>query len=283
MKIIVLGQGYLGKKIGAYFNCKVFANRITSQLCVDDIINDERPDFVINCIGKTGRPNIDWCEDNKEQTFFSNVIVPAFIYEACVKYNAKMVHIGSGCTYQGDKGGEGYSELDIPNWDGNYYAWSKIISERYLYSFNVLQLRIRMPFFYDRDSRNLLTKILKYNKIVESDNSITYIPDMLEALKALLEKNAVGIYNVVNRDGITHGRILHHYQKISGKNLDYELVDISTLDKLTKVRRSNCVLSVKKLDDIGIYMPSAIDAMERCIYKYCIDEENYECEAAEKR
>jgi nucleoside-diphosphate-sugar epimerase len=43
-----------------------------------------------------------------------------------------MVHIGSGCTYQGDNDGKGYSEEDIPNWDGNYYAWTKIVSERYL-------------------------------------------------------------------------------------------------------------------------------------------------------
>jgi dTDP-4-dehydrorhamnose reductase len=279
MKIIVLGQGYLGKKIANYFNCQVFGNRIFTQKCVDDIISIEKPDVIINCIGKTGRPNIDWCEDNRQQTFFSNVVVPTYIHNSCVANNAKMIHIGSGCTYQGNNEGRGYGEDDNPNWDGNYYAWSKIVSERYLSSFDVLQLRIRMPFFYDRDPRNLLTKLLKYTKIVEADNSITYIPDMLTALKALIQKNATGIYNVVNRDGITHGRILHHYQKISGNNLNYKLVDVSELNNLTKVRRSNCVLSLKKLDDIGIYMPSAIDAMERCIYNYCKNGANYECEA----
>jgi dTDP-4-dehydrorhamnose reductase len=126
-----------------------------------------------------------------------------------------------------------------------------------------------MPFHHNRNSRNLLSKLLNYNKIVEASNSITYVPDLLVATEALLQKNAVGIYNVVNRGGITHGRILQHYEKISGKKLDYQLIQENELDKMTLVRRSNCVLSVQKLDNMGIYMPSAIDAMERCVFNYC--------------
>lgn len=33
-----------------------------------------RPTHVINSAGVTGRPNVDWCESNKEATIRSNVI-----------------------------------------------------------------------------------------------------------------------------------------------------------------------------------------------------------------
>lgn len=273
MKYLVIGNGFLGKIIAKHFNSFLLCEKIENLTDVENIVALKKPDIVINCAGKTGRPNIDWCEDHKEETFFSNVIVPTYIQKICNINNIKMVHIGSGCTYQGTKNGLGFSEDDAPNHDCNYYAWTKIVSERYLADFNVLQLRIRMPFYDRSDPRNLLDKILKYDKIVESENSITYVPDLLMALDALLYKNATGIFNVVNRGGITHGRILHHYQKISGKQLNYKLIDVFELDKVTKAPRSNCVLSVDKLESIGIYMPTAIDAMERCIYNYCNQQE----------
>ena len=269
MKYLIFGNGFLGNIIANHFNGHLYAEKLYTQDDVETAILLHKPEVVINCAGKTGTPNIDWCEENKKETFFANVILPAYMQNACLKARVKLVHIGSGCTYQGTNGGKGFSEKDKPNHDANYYAWSKIVSERYLSSFDVLQLRIRMPFHHVSHPRNLLNKILKYKKIIEAENSITYVPDLISALEALLHKNAVGVYNVVNRDGITHGRILHHYQKISGIQLDYQLIDEKELDFITKVPRSNCVLSVEKLDSIGIFMPSAIDAMERCIYKYC--------------
>jgi dTDP-4-dehydrorhamnose reductase len=266
---LILGDGYLGNHFAQYFNAHCSKRKFYTEQEVHNEIAFAKPKYVINCAGKTGRPNIDWCENNKEETFFSNVVLPTFIQKACAKHNVKMIHIGSGCTYQGDNGGRGFSETDVPNWDGNYYAWTKIVSEKYLSAFDVLQIRIRMPFHFDNNPRNLLSKLLKYDKVVEAENSITYVPDLLRAVEGLVHKNATGIYNVVNRDGITHGRILHHYEKISGKKLNYKLIQASDLDSMTLVRRSNCVLSVDKLDACGIYMPSAIDAMERAVFYAC--------------
>jgi nucleoside-diphosphate-sugar epimerase len=274
MKYLVLGNGYLGNHFSRFFKCHLFAEKIKTEQMMHDILSVYKPEFVINCAGKTGRPNIDWCETHKDETFFANVLLPTYIQKACEKHQAKMVHIGSGCTYQGDNGHRGFSEIDEPNWSGNYYAWTKIVSERYLNDFDVLQIRIRMPFNHDNNSRNLLTKLLAYDKVVEANNSITYVPDLLVATDALVQKNATGIFNVVNRDGITHGRILHHYEKISNKKLNYKLISASDLDSMTLVRRSNCVLSVDKLDSYGIYMPSSIDAMERCVYSYCNQNNN---------
>ena len=44
---------------------------------------DEQPDIVINCAGKTGHPNVDWCEDHKMETLRSNVTGPLVLLEEC--------------------------------------------------------------------------------------------------------------------------------------------------------------------------------------------------------
>lgn len=269
MKFLVVGDGYLGRKYAKHFNSFIVPYKLFSQYDVDKAIDTSEAEYVINCAGKTGRPNIDWCESNKEETFFANVVLPSYIYNSCRKCNVKMIHIGSGCTYQGDNQGQGYFESDKPNYDGNFYAWTKIVSEQYLSAFNVLQLRIRMPLSPDNNPRNLLNKLLGYKKIVDAENSITYVDDLLKATDALIQKNASGIYNVVNTGSLKHSQLLHHYQKISGKKLNYEIIDVQELDSITAVRRSNCVLSTSKLESLGIYMPSAIDAMERCMLEYC--------------
>jgi hypothetical protein len=33
-----------------------------------------KPTHVLNSAGVTGRPNVDWCEDNKKETIRANVI-----------------------------------------------------------------------------------------------------------------------------------------------------------------------------------------------------------------
>jgi dTDP-4-dehydrorhamnose reductase len=69
MKHLIVGNGFLGQEYSKYFNCYCYTYKIMTQEQMDDLLNYYQPDVVINCAGKTGRPNIDWCESNKEDTF----------------------------------------------------------------------------------------------------------------------------------------------------------------------------------------------------------------------
>ena len=61
-----------------------------------------KPDVIINCLGKTGRPNVDWCESNKSETYESNVTLPLMIAEWCEKNEVHLIQLGSGCIYFGE-------------------------------------------------------------------------------------------------------------------------------------------------------------------------------------
>ena len=135
-KYLIFGNGFLGNKFNSFLD-----NSFISELEIREIdpvieeINKYSPEIIINCVGRTGTPNIDWCEKNQSKTFHSNVLVPLIIAEACKRLNKKMVHIGSGCVYEGDNNGAGFSEEDEPNYFGSFYSETKIISEKLLKKF----------------------------------------------------------------------------------------------------------------------------------------------------
>tara|TARA_Y100000310_G_scaffold96377_1_gene94148 strand:- start:1210 stop:2040 length:831 start_codon:yes stop_codon:yes gene_type:complete len=272
-KYLILGNGYLGNKFNRFLEDSILSqSRINSVEDVKKEIELHEPEFVINCIGKTGTPNVDWCEDHKIETLQGNVLVPTYIAIACKELGKKMVHLGSGCIYEGDNDGSGFKEGDAPNFEGSYYSRTKLISEKILSDFEVLIVRLRMPIDGHPGPRNLLTKLLKYNQIVNIPNSITIIDDLLNITKQLMDKNQTSIFNVVNKNPITHKELLKIYEEISNKKLDYELIDERTLDQITKAKRSNCVLSIEKLEQLKIDVPETKEAVKKCIIKYIAEE-----------
>jgi len=269
IKYLILGNGYLGNKFNNFLENSILSKiRVTNSEEVQEEIKKYNPDFVINCIGKTGRPNIDWCESHKAETLFSNVTVPALILDACQKLDKKMVHIGSGCIYGGDNHGNGFSEEDEPNFFGSFYSRTKIFSEKILKELDILQLRIRMPTDSIPNERNLITKILKYDKIINTPNSITIIEDLLAAAKKLMDKDAKGIFNIVNPGAETHKELIDLYNEFSNKKKEFEVISIDQLDSSLKARRSNCILSTKKLEQQGIFMKPVNEALRETIQKY---------------
>lgn len=273
MKYLVLGNGYLGNRFAEYFNCTLEASRINSTQDALKLIEIYNPEVIINCIGKTGKPNVDWCEDNKESTFDGNVSTPSQIALACEMKGVKMVHIGSGCIFEGDNNGQGFSEEDKPNFRGSFYSRTKIMSEKLLEEFDVLQLRIRMPLDSRPGGRNLLNKIKNYKTILSTPNSITIIDDLLRVTKELLEKDATGIYNVVNPGEMTNDHLLNLYSQISGNELSFSIVSADQFEGMTKARRSNCILSTNKLTNSGIQISPINDAVKSCLQKYWENEQ----------
>ena len=168
MKVLIFGNGYIGNRLAKSIEGSVLCiNKVYTINEIHTAIKQNSPNVVINCIGKVGRPNIDWCESNKEETFFTNVTLPFLMREVCSALDIKMVHISTGCIYEG-KGN--YTEDDKPNFHGSFYSMTKEICEDGLKHFDVLQLRIRMPIDNIVNPRNLLTKLLNYDEIINEVN-----------------------------------------------------------------------------------------------------------------
>lgn len=111
MKTMVCGpKGFLGTAF-----LKAIPSAIPSQvdICdleqVGDALDRHWPDVVINCAGKTGQPNIDWCETNRLVTAQANITGPLVLLGECMARDIFLAHIGSGCIFEGDNQGCGFS------------------------------------------------------------------------------------------------------------------------------------------------------------------------------
>jgi len=267
MKVLLFGaRGYLGEQfLRLYPDAMAPAVDIADAGAVAKVLDAEKPDVVINAAGKTGRPNVDWCEEHKEETLHANVTGPLVLLDECGKRGIYWAHLSSGCIYTGDNDGRGYNEEDAPNFDGSFYSRTKTWAETVLKEFPVLILRLRMPFDDSFNDRSLIMKVRKFTRVNDVRNSVTYLPDFLKAASTLIGKRKTGIYNVVNPGGVSPYDIVELYKEIVDPAHTAERVPLEQLGQLSKVGRSNCILSTQKLESEGMTMLPVNEAVKQAL------------------
>ena len=270
MKYLIFGNGYLGNKLKDAIGeeAEISSVDIGNIDAVRAALKEKTPEIIINCAGRTGRPNIDWCEDHKEETMYSNVVGPLVLAKVCAEENIFMVHLSSGCIYQGDNNGKGFSEEDLPDIKNipSFYSLTKFVSEHTLKTLPILQCRIRMPVDSQKNTRNFITKITSYEKVINEKNSITIVEDLVKALMELVKRRKTGIYNITNPGSITHKEILDGYKELVDNNFKYSIIDTKELK--TKAGRSNCVLNTDKLKKEGIELPDVHESIRNILLNY---------------
>jgi len=267
MKVLIFGaRGYLGQYFkGQYPDAVCPSVDIGNIAAVSEVLDTENPDVVINCAGKTGRPNVDWCEDHKTETVHSNVVGPLILVEACEQRGIYLVHLGTGCVYTGDES-HPFCETDAPNFSGSFYSRTKGMIDQLLGEFPVLNIRLRMPFDGTDNERNLINKIRKYEKLIDIPNSMTHIPEMLKAVDVLIQKRKTGPYNIVNPGAISPYRIMELYKEIVDPSHAFAKFSEEEMLEITKAGRSNCILSTNKLEKEGITMMPIEEACRTALH-----------------
>ncbi len=108
-------------------------------------------------------------------------------------------------------------------------------------------LRVRMPVSDDLFHRNFVTKIVKYEKVVNIPNSMTILTEMLPASLAMAKKGLTGVYNFTNPGVISHNQVLDLYKKYIDPAYTYQNFTIEEQAKVIKAQRSNNELDTTKL------------------------------------
>tara|TARA_R110000744_G_scaffold259367_1_gene374486 strand:+ start:34 stop:903 length:870 start_codon:yes stop_codon:yes gene_type:complete len=260
-KILIIGYGYVGgylyERLTRNKNCDVTIVKrefldYTNATAVEGYLRREKDHFnyVINCSGFTGRPNVDEGEKKPELCYELNTFTPLRISNLCKTYNIGYIHISSGCIYTGYD--QPFSEDDKPNFglfnpESSTYSKSKHAFE--LGSDYGLILRVRMPFCDKLHDRSYLTKILKYNNLINNVNSKTYIPQLLDFIEHVLDKEyntrKKDIVNFVHPNALATDAITELMKACDLKNPKWEWVTFDDLN--CAANRSNCVMSVEKL------------------------------------
>jgi len=268
-KFLIIGDGFIGNFLARTLPDSVhYKNRLWEKVEIEYLLDDHPSTTLINCAGKTGRPNIDWCESHKDETFDDNVKLPAMIAETCQERKIHWIHIGSGCIYDGyDKA---WMEEDPPNFAGSFYSRTKIWSQDILADFaNVAVLRIRMPIDDQFHERNYIRKLVMYakegRKLFSLPNSMTYLPDLARFIEHVREHGLTGPWNVVNSGKITAEEVLEIYKEKIDPTFTYKLFTYSETSKDFLAPRSNCVLSNDKMMTVEFQMPNIKTRIEEAL------------------
>lgn len=296
----VLGaSGYIGSAICDYLDHHQYNYTPLSRSDVDytnssdftnyihlNTFNYKKPtnnSIVINASGYIGKPNVDACEHAKEDCLIGNVITPQNIAHICNRSNITYVHISSGCIYNGYE--REFTEEDASNFDiqnGSFYSGSKALAEKVVLGVNkhCYIFRLRIPFDTIPDDRNYLTKLLRYDRLLNKPNSISHRFEFVESCIKLIEQKApYGIYNVTNPGSIDARTIVGMMQKFTPALVkDHEFSFFETEQEFNShviAPRSNCVLSTKKISKY-VTMTPAHEIIKQSIIKY--GENKYYCD-----
>lgn len=258
METMILGNGWFGNAFAKFYGTSVTPCDVTDRTDMANIIKSAMPQVVINCAGKTGRPNIDNLLDCRGQAIAVNANAPAFLSRICADIGVMFVHISSGCIYAT---GADIPENRLPN-PCSFYGRTKWAGEKGIHH-NHLILRPRMPFDGLSD-RCIIRKLAGYSEIMSEENSYTYLPDFIAAADHLIRRRAIGVFHVVNSGSGTSEKIM----QLLG--LPYRLTTQAELLRTGAIRepRSNCTLSIGKLTATGFEMPPVTERMAAACRKF---------------
>ena len=223
------GSGYVGQAYQKLLKSKriTFKNLQRKDLDYTDVatlveaLRSDKPEFLINAAGYTGKPNVDACEAAKANCLFGNAILPGRIAEACEATDTPWGHVSSGCIYTGSRAdGTEFTEADTPNFtfrqnNCSFYSGTKALGEEILKDApNVYLWRLRIPFDHIESPRNYLTKLIRYENLLEASNSISELNEFVAATFACWEKRIpFGTYNVTNPGYVTTREVVELIQE----------------------------------------------------------------------
>lgn len=283
MVIILGGSGYVGQAYQQMFRERgiEFVSLARSELDYTDPVSllvylrERKPKFLINAAGYTGKPNVDACETDKASCLFGNAVLPDRIAEACAEAAVPWGHVSSGCIYTGSRpDGSGFTEEDPPNFtfrqnNCSFYSGTKALGEEILDKYNNVYIwRLRIPFNNEDNPRNYITKLLRYENLLEATNSISHLNEFAAATFACWEKQVpFGTYNITNPGEITTRQMVELIKAADVSDKDFKFFDneANFMQSAAVAPRSNCTLDSSKLASVGISMTPVSECVEACL------------------
>ena len=280
------GSGYVGQSYQALLRRKAVPFRNLRRAEVDytnpsvlgALLRRERPAFLINAAGYTGKPNVDACELHKAECLFGNVVLPGFIAQVCAEARVPWGHVSSGCIYNGARpDGSGFHEEDTPNFTFrsnhcSFYSGSKALGEEVLAgAAGVYLWRLRIPFNEVDHPRNYLTKLMRYERLLDAANSISQLDEFAAATFACWEQRVpFGTYNVTNPGAITTREIVELIRRsgVCTKEFKFFASEDEFMRVAAKTPRSNCIMDSSKLAAAGIRLTEIHAAVERDLHQW---------------
>ncbi|XP_004298763.1 PREDICTED: bifunctional dTDP-4-dehydrorhamnose 3,5-epimerase/dTDP-4-dehydrorhamnose reductase [Fragaria vesca subsp. vesca] len=260
LKFLIYGKtGWIGGLLGKICQSQSISyeygsGRLENRSSLEADLAAVKPTHVFNAAGVTGRPNVDWCESHKVETIRANVVGTLTLADVCRERGLVLINYATGCIFEYDQAhpegsGIGFKEEDTPNFIGSFYSKTKAMVEDLLKNYeNVCTLRVRMPISSDlQNPRNFITKIARYDKVVNIPNSMTILDELLPISVEMAKRNLTGIWNFTNPGVVSHNEILEMYKQYIDPSYTWKNFNLEEQAKVIVAPRSNNELDASKL------------------------------------
>lgn len=178
---------------------------ITDPNAVDDVIDQHKPDVIINTAAMT---QVDHCETQREVCWKSNVEAVGNLVRVARRNNTHLLHVSTDFIFDGTK--EMLDETAVPN-PVNFYGESKLAGEQVIRESNISWCIIRTVLVFgvtkDMSRSNIVLWVknsLEQGKTIQVVNDQWRTPTLAEdlALGCYLaaKKKVNGVYNISGKD-----------------------------------------------------------------------------------
>jgi len=269
MKKIIFGSGKVAQIIQDK-SSQIIPRKvcdITDPDNIEFILRQYQPDIAINCAAKT---NLEYCQENKSTAYDVNTLGAINLLKACSSQGVKLVHISSGCLFDGNH--EIMTEEDDAT-PGVWYTRTKMWADQFIQNFgysNFLILRPRQMISSVVHPTNMITKFLSFNPFyaIDEPNSLTCIEDFKDMIEHLLKTNHTGVFNCCNTGSVTPYEIALAIKEVLNPEMEvYKISYQELLDRLPN-KRVNTLLSTEKLQKTGFVPRSGQESLRWCLENY---------------
>lgn len=178
---------------------------ITNFGNVKKVLEEKKPDVVINCAAAT---NVDGCETKEDLAFKINAIGPRNLAIVCEKIDAKLVQVSTDYVFSG-QGSKPLTEFDITE-PYSVYGKTKLLGENYVREFSNKYFIVRTAWLYGRIGKNFVYTMMRLGEEKESLNVVndqrgnpTNANDLAYHILKLIETEEYGIYHCTGKGECT--------------------------------------------------------------------------------
>jgi len=230
---------------------------ITDKAAVNKLLQENRPDLVVNCAAFT---DVDGAEEQKDRALAVNAEAAGSLARECAATETKLVHFSTDYVFPGRMGDKdrlpnGYPE-DHPTHPVNWYGETKLRGERAILDSGVSHLIIRTSWLCGRHGSNFVKTMLRLaeNKdridvVNDQWGSPSFAENVVHNTYNLTQKRKEGIYHVTSRGLTTWHEIATEIFDATG--IKVAVNPVSSDDFKTKAKRPRfSKLDIKKLERV---------------------------------
>ena len=136
--------------------------------------------------------------------------------------------------------------------------------------------RLRIPFSHVDSPRNYLSKVLRYERLLDATNSLSHLGEFVRAAVQCFEQNvACGVYNLTNTGAVSTREVVELLREsglAEGRSFQFFESEAEFMQLAAKTPRSNCVLDNSKALQAGLKLSPVRDAVRQALSEWVSDQ-----------